>query len=152
MKKNCILLLALLCLFPLFSCGTADKKEIKGEEKNAITMKLYIDEEPIPVLWLMNETTRALEKEVEKDDIDITTSLYGGFEQVGPLGKSYPRDDHETDTRNGDIVLYNGNQIVLFFGSNSWAYTRLGKMDLPTNTVNALLNKKSVHLVLTKER
>ncbi len=53
-------------------------------------------------------------------------SMYGGFEQVGPLGTDLTRNDVQTTTQAGDIVLYAGNQIVVFYGSNDWAYTRLG--------------------------
>ena len=53
-------------------------------------------------------------------------SMYGGFEQVGEIGTSLPRNDVQTTTSAGDIVLYSGNQIVIFYGCNSWAYTRLG--------------------------
>ena len=52
--------------------------------------------------------------------------MYGGFEQVGPIGQSLPRNDSQTTTQAGDIVLYSGNQVVIFYGSNAWAYTRLG--------------------------
>ena len=52
--------------------------------------------------------------------------MYGGFEQVGSLGTSLPRKDVQTTTSAGDIVLYSGNQVVVFYGSNSWSYTRLG--------------------------
>lgn len=48
---------------------------------------------------------------------------------VGSLGTSLPADDSRTTTRAGDIVLYNGNQIVVFYGSNSWSCTRIGKID-----------------------
>lgn len=49
-----------------------------------------------------------------------------GFEQVGAIGANLPRDDVQTATAAGDIVLYSGDQIVVFYGSNTWAYTRLG--------------------------
>ena len=55
-------------------------------------------------------------------------SMYGGFEQVGSLGASLPRNDVQTTTSAGDIVLYSGNQMVIFYGSNAWAYTRLGRI------------------------
>ena len=55
-------------------------------------------------------------------------SMYGGFEQVGSLGFSLPREDKNIKTVAGDIVLYSGNQIVVFYGSNSWSYTKLGKI------------------------
>ena len=58
--------------------------------------------------------------------LTIQMSMYGGFEQVGSIGQSLPRNDRQTTTQAGDIVLYSGSQIVVFYGSNSWAYTRLG--------------------------
>lgn len=59
----------------------------------------------------------------------IQMSDYSGFEKVGALGTSLPADDNRITTNAGDIVLYNGNQIVIFYGSNSWSYTRIGKID-----------------------
>jgi hypothetical protein len=59
-------------------------------------------------------------------------SMYGGFEQVGNLGQSLPHNDKQTTTRAGDIVLYAGDSVVVFYGSNSWAYTRLGKITDPS--------------------
>ena len=53
-------------------------------------------------------------------------SMFGGFEQAGSIGQRLPRNDSQTTTQSGDIVLYSGDQIVVFYGSNSWAYTRLG--------------------------
>lgn len=59
----------------------------------------------------------------------LQMSDYSGFEKVGSLGTSLPTSNSQTTTQAGDIVLYNGNQIVIFYGSNSWSYTRLGKID-----------------------
>ena len=53
---------------------------------------------------------------------------YGGFEKVGALGRSLPASDTQITTQAGDVILYSGNQIVLFYGSNTWSYTRLGKI------------------------
>ena len=61
--------------------------------------------------------------------LTLEMSDYSGFEKVGSLGTSLPTDNSQTTTQSGDIVLYNGNQIVIFYGSNSWSYTRLGKVD-----------------------
>ena len=76
-------------------------------------------------------------------------SMYSNNEQVGPLDKSYPSNDVQMTTNNGDIVLYSSDQIVLFYGSNSWAYTRLGKMDLSENEVVNLLSNGDVSIRLT---
>ncbi len=65
---------------------------------------------------------------------------YLGFEKVGSLGKSLTRSDKQTTTESGDIVLYSGNNIVIFYGSNSWSYTRFGKIDDLTDWENALGN------------
>lgn len=65
---------------------------------------------------------------LKEGDITISMREYGGFEMVGGLGFSLQRDDKQTTTSVGDVVLYSGNQIVIFYGSNSWAYTRLGKI------------------------
>ena len=61
--------------------------------------------------------------------LTLEMSDYSGFEKVGSLGTSLPTDNSQTTTQSGDIVLYNGYQIVIFYGSNSWSYTRLGKVD-----------------------
>ena len=58
----------------------------------------------------------------------IEMSDYGGFEKVGPLNDSLPADDRYITTGAGDIVLYNKNQIVMFYGSNSWSYTPIAKV------------------------
>ena len=73
-------------------------------------------------------------------------SMYGGFEQVGSIGQSISRDDKQITTEYGDIVLYSGNQIVVFYGSNSWAYTKLGHIDLSEEELTQLLSNGDVVL------
>lgn len=86
-------------------------------------MILKINSEEYPVEWENNESVFALK---ELCPLAIEMSMYGGFEQVGSLGSSLPRNDEQIKTEYGDIVLYSGDQIVIFYGSNSWAYTKLG--------------------------
>ena len=82
--------------------------------------------------------------------LELAMSPYGGFEQVGSLGASLPREDAQTTTDAGDIVLYQGNQIVMFYGSNSWAYTRLGKISgLSRQELQNLLGGDGVTVVLS---
>ena len=77
-------------------------------------------------------------------------SMYGGFEQVGALVTDLPRNDVQTTTSAGDIVLYSGNQIVMFYGSNSWAYTRLGKVtDTSSDEMAELLGNGDVEITLS---
>lgn len=102
----------------------SNKTEIKVEE----TMRLFIGDTEISVEWEDNESVSALIDLVKAEPLVIDMSMYGGFEQVGSLGASLPRNDKQTTTEAGDIVLYSGNQIIVFYGSNSWAYTRLGRI------------------------
>ena len=61
-----------------------------------------------------------------------TTHDYGGFEKVGGIGRTLPSNDSQITTGPGDVILYNSDQIVLFYGSNSWSYTRIGKIQYGT--------------------
>lgn len=81
--------------------------------------------------------------------ITLTLENYGGFEKVGPLGQSLPRSDQQTTTAPGDFVLYNGSQIVLFYGSNSWSYTRLGKLDGDLSDLRSHLGSGDVSITYT---
>lgn len=112
-------------------------------------MKLYINEKEIPVIWENNESVHELENDVENKDIIISMSMYSNNEQVGSLGKSYPSNDTQTTTQNGDIVLYNSNQIVVFYNPNTWEYTMLGKMSLAQEEVTDLLSNGDIELKLS---
>lgn len=141
-----------ILVFPMTACG-CDRSEdipenINATGKNA-DMKLYINDVEIPVFWENNDTTAELAEQAESEDIVVLMSMYSDNEQVGSLGRSYTRNDKETTTQNGDIVLYNGNNIVVFYGSNSWSYTRLGKMDLSEREVIELLSNGDVELKIS---
>ena len=124
-----------------------EQQSVKNEEVN---MKLYINGMQIPVTWEYNDSVKALKEEAAKGDITVAMSMYSDNEQVGSLGKSYPSKNTQTTTQNGDIVLYNGSNIVVFYGSNSWSYTRLGKINLSKSEVTALLSNGDVQLKLVK--
>ena len=98
------------------------------EEREENSLRLIINGKKIDVLWEDNASVAALKALAAAEPLTVQMSPYGGFEQVGPLGDSIPRNDVNTTTEPGDIVLYSGNQIVLFYGSNTWSYTRLGKI------------------------
>ena len=85
-----------------------------------------------------NTATSELIEMMREAPITISMNDYSGFEKVGSLGRSLTTDNHQTTTSAGDIVLYNGNQIVMFYGTNSWSYTRIGKIDDLTGWEDAL--------------
>ena len=109
--------------------GLQSKSEQMAKGTSEVTeMKLIIDGTEVSVDWENNESVDALRELVAAGGLEISMSMYGGFEQVGSIGQSIPRNDKQTTTKAGDIVLYSGNQIVVFYGSNSWTYTRLGRI------------------------
>ena len=106
---------------------TQSETSKETEEEPAVkTLTMKIGSTTVAVDWEENESVAALRELVKDKPLTVQMSMYGGFEQVGSLGTSLPRNDSQTTTAAGDIVLYSGNQIVVFYGSNSWAYTRLG--------------------------
>ena len=145
MKRIALLLTALLLLA---ACG---RQEAVSEpiESTPLTeeteMILRIDGTQVPVTWENNESVQAL---FALAPLTIELSMYGGFEQVGPIGASLPRNDRQTTTAPGDLVLYSGNQIVVFYGTNSWSYTRLGHVDLTKQELTALLSEHNVTITL----
>ena len=120
------------------------------EEEAMHKLQLTLGDTPVSVTWEENPSVRALQKLAEEAPLAIQMSMYGGFEQVGPIGASLPRSDAQTKTVAGDIVLYQGSQIVVFYGSNSWAYTRLGHItDQTPEQLAAILGGGDIVLTLS---
>ena len=125
---------------------------LKQKETEEPMLTLRINNTPVAVQWEGNESVTALMELVEKEPLTISMSMYGGFEQVGPIGQSLPRNDEQTTTSSGDIVLYSGNQIVVFYGSNSWSYTRLGRItDKTASEMAELLGNGDVTITISLE-
>ena len=118
-------------------------------EKDA-NMIMTIGDTKVDVSWEDNDSVREL-KELAEKNLLIQMSMYGGFEQVGSIGQSVTRNDKQTTTEPGDIVLYSGNQLVVFYGSNSWSYTRLGKINLSDEELENLLGNGDVTITLSME-
>lgn len=151
-RKTAIgLIFLFLAVCVLAGCGqgaATEEQEVESEQAEEI-MRLFVNDEELPVTWEDNASVDALMELASKEPIVIDMSMYGGFEQVGSIGQDLPRDDRETAASAGDIVLYSGNQIVVFYGTNSWAYTRLGKIEGKTDEELAqLLGKNQVSLTI----
>ena len=125
---------------------------VRAEEETKQMLCMKIGESTVSVDWEDNESVEALRALCREAPLTVSLSMYGGFEQVGPIGTSLPRSDVQTTTEAGDIVLYAGNQIVVFYGSNSWAYTRLGHIaGQSAADLAALLGQGDVSLTLWLE-
>lgn len=95
-------------------------------------LNITIDGKTLPVILVENEATRTLVAALQESPITYEADDYGGFEKVGALGRSLPTSNQQITTEAGDFILYSGNQIVLFYGSNTWSYTRLGRIQYTT--------------------
>ena len=131
MGKSIIIRLLVMALALLvMSCG-GDEAQAQTIKEEDMTEKLYITigNQTLPVTLVKNNATEALMAALAANPITYEADDYGGFEKVGALGMSLPTSNQQLTTQAGDVILYSGNQIVLFYGSNSWSYTRLGRIE-----------------------
>ena len=108
------------------------------EEITTVKMNVQIGGSTFTATLEENAAVDALVEMMEQGPVTIQMSDYSGFEKVGSLGTNLPTSNSQTTTHAGDIALYQGNQIVIFYGSNSWSYTRLGQIDDLTGWEEAL--------------
>ena len=150
-SKRLVLICLLAICLSVSACGMSSVAEAEetasaSDGQEGSTMTILIGDRVLPVSWEENASVEALR---DLCPLTIQMSMYGGFEQVGPIGTSLPRDDVQTTTQAGDIVLYSGNQIVVFYGSNTWAYTRLGRIEgMTAAELKELLGNGNVTLTI----
>ena len=113
-----------------------------------MTLLFKIDGEEVPITWEKNESVASLTK-LAKDGLTLHLSRYGGFEQTGPIGHTLPSFDTYISVIPGDVVLYNSNQISLFYNSNQWQYTKLGHINLDKKDLTNRLDKNSVTILIS---
>lgn len=110
---------------------------------------LSVNGQPTEVTWEDNAATSELAALAAQGAITVKTSRYGGFEQVGALPANLPTKDRHLTSQAGDIFLYQGDQIVVFLGSNAWNYTKLGHITSPVGSdLKRLLDQNSATLKL----
>lgn len=120
------------------------------QEDTEMKMKVEIEGSTFTATMENNEAAAALAEMMEQEPVVIEMDDYSGFEKVGSLGESLPASNSQMTTHPGDIVLYNGSQIVMFYGSNSWSYTKLAEIDDLTGWEEAL-GSGSVTVTLSME-
>lgn len=104
------------------------KRSNKSMETNSIKLTIR-GGETFTAMLVDNSSTRALKEQLAKGDITVEMEDYADMEKVGSLGISLPRNDRRTTTGPGDLILYQGHNLVIYYDTNSWNFTRLGKID-----------------------
>lgn len=131
--------------------GQEESDPEQGEEQvQEGKMYLKIGETVLTATLADNEAAREL---AQRLPLTLDLRDYGGFEKVGSLGFSLPRADASVTTQPGEFVLYQGNQFVLFYGQNTWSYTRLGRIDgMTAQQLQEILGGGNVTITLSSER
>lgn len=111
----------------LLCCCSSDSEAMAQTMEQK--MNITIDGQTQSASLEDNAATRALVEKLQKAPVTVTLNSSGGFEIWGTLGFSLPTSDQRITAQPGDIILYSGSNICLFYGSNSWSYTRLGRID-----------------------
>lgn len=75
-----------------------------------------------------NSSVRALAELLAKGDVTIAMADYGNFEKVGDLPQSLPRNDERITTQPGDVILYEGDKLTIYYDTNTWNFTRIGRI------------------------
>lgn len=128
-------------------------QEIVNESTNKTTMKLQIGNTMLTATLVDNSSTDALVAELKKGSITVEMRDYGNMEKVGSLGKSYPTNNESITTEPGDIILYQGSALVIYYAPNTWNFTRLGKIDnISKDELMQVLGEGNVTITLSLEK
>ena len=136
MKRMTTFLLASLASLVLFSCEKIEPLEIpqpkqEEEEKPEVTTTLYLTISGVTksATLVSNSSTEALVAQLLKGNITYEAHDYGDFEKVGALGYTFPQNNEQIQTEPGDMILYQGSNLCIYYDTNSWDFTRIGKLD-----------------------
>lgn len=129
--------------------GGSDSENNNDVEKiNKVQIEIQIGDSSMIAELENNDIANELIELLSNDEIVMSASNYGGFEKVCSIGQSLSRDDRKITTEPGDIMLYNGNQIVIFYDSNSWSYTPIGHIDSSVDELEAFLSGDEDEVVI----
>ncbi len=152
--KKILTILAFLCI-SLVACGDKDEDTKPAEnqdenqninntenqeniEKQEInTLIITVSGKSLEADFADNSSAKALADALQKSPIIYKADDYGGFEKVGDLGQSFPQNNEQISTSAGDIILYQGHNLCIYYGENSWNFTRIAK--IPNITKEELL-------------
>lgn len=118
--------------------GALCSKKASKEKFDKMKMIVTVNGQHFTATLAQNSAADALAQALQQGALSLSLRDYAGFEKVGSLGRRFPAGDSRMTARPGDLMLYQGNQLVLFYGSNTWSYTRLGHIDDLTGWAEAL--------------
>ena len=120
--------------------GDSNVDEEVEQGIDAMQIEIQIGDKTMLANLEKNDTTQELVELLGTGELVMSATNYGGFEKVCSIGKTIARSDEQITTRPGDIMLYSGNQMVIFYDSNSWSYTPIGHIDATPKELEAFLS------------
>ncbi len=152
MKRTICSIAALLILYLSVACASEASSTVQSDSSRRISIDIASDsgEHSLSATLMDNSSSKAFYEALEREPITVEMHDYGNFEKVGSLGASFPRNDTEITTEPGDIILYQGNQITIYYDENTWSFTLLGRVDSVTaSELRSILGKGNVTAVFS---
>ena len=130
-KLTALLIMALSCNLTVCAQGGSGNTSTGGigNTPTGGTMKIIIGNRELTATLVQNSSTEALKELLRAGPITINMRDYGNMEKVGSFGRSLPTNDERITTEPGDLILYQGNSLVIYYAPNTWSFTRLGKIN-----------------------
>ena len=119
-----------------------------GKEETSV-FYIHVNETVLTVKAENNSSADALLQLLGAGDITISMHDYGSFEKVGPLGTTIPSNDEDITTVPGDVILYQGDQVTIYYDENRWDFTKLGHIDIGQDELKAILGSGDVTVILS---
>ena len=130
--------------------NNVNKEEIKNDDNYIL---LNVNDKVLRIKPENNSSSEAFIQKLKEGEIIVNADDYGNFEKVGDLGFSLPTNDERIVTKPGDLILYQGNQITLYYDTNTWNFTKLGEVENVTKEeLKDILGNDSVKLVFSLDK
>lgn len=126
----------------------SEQETVAIEEERKL--KITVGDEMLLATFEDNLSAEEFRDLLAQGPVTVEMNDYGGFEKVGPLGTTLTRSDQQITTQPGDVILYQGDQITIYYGTNSWNFTRLARIDDPTD-LREKLGEETVSVTFSLE-
>ena len=147
MRKIILSVAILLTVFSGTACAVPEDTGNNGMKR---TLNITVNGRVLTAEMENNSSADALLERLEEAPITIEMEDYASMEKVGDLGFTLPRNDRPTDTAAGDLILYQGHNFVIYYDTNSWNFTRLGKIEgISPSELRTILGPGDVMVQLT---
>lgn len=119
-----------------------------GSSQEEAMLKITVGDYELLATFEDNSSAEEFKQLLAQGPVTVEMDDYGGFEKVGSLGTTLTRNDQQITTEPGDVILYQGNQLTIYYGTNTWSFTRLARIDVPTD-LKAKLGEGAVQITFS---